>query len=420
MPAFLIHRLLLPCLLALALTTGLPAIGQPASSVRTIENPKARLLEKRKKRERLERGLRRQQTLVEATRRQEEDLLAKLEAINTELSRERAKLNELENQLAEVSKGLADLQRQLTDLEARQRAARRHVRRRLAAVYKTGEIGLLNILFSSRSLGELEDDAEYYRRMTARDRAALDDYRQKIAAVRDKRAELDRRRATLEGLAATVRKQEKRLDEVRRRQEELLARVRTEKHLYERALAELRAAADRLQQRLATLAGQTPTKKPPTAPAPPPLTGLRFAARKGKLPPPVAGRVVTRFGRHRDGRAGVTIVADGIDIAAAPGSPVRAVHHGRVVYAGTLRGYGNILILDHGDRYYSLYSRLEVLYKKKGETVIAGEIIGMLGEEAGLIDRGLHFEIRHGTTPVDPLSWLDGTQLAIADKKSVQ
>ncbi len=379
-----------------------------------LANPKAGLLAEQKKRQRLARGMEEQKRLVAASSRQEERVLDELETINARLREERARLARLEEELASVRSALADTVAELASLSRQRAQDREHVERRLVAIYTTSGSGPLNILFSSRSLAELEADSEYLQRLTRHDRHALAAYARLIASLAGKRRDLERQQAALAGLAEAVREQEARLAEARREQQRLLGRIQTEKRLYQRALEELRAAAGRLEKRLAELAAE-PAAPGPAAPEPttlPVRLDLGFAKRKGRLPPPVAGRIAVRFGSRPAGREGAAPPAsDGIDIAARPGSPVRTVHHGRVVYTGRLQGYGTIVIIDHGERYYTLYSRLEVVYKKKGETVIAGEIIGITGEEAGPNGQGLHFEIRHATTPLDPLAWLDTSRL---------
>ncbi|MDT8335130.1 MAG: peptidoglycan DD-metalloendopeptidase family protein, partial [Desulfurivibrionaceae bacterium] len=136
-----------------------------------------------------------------------------------------------------------------------------------------------------------------------------------------------------------------------------------------------------------------------------------FSTKKGRLPPPVRGAVTTFFGKSKQGKFGIVTRADGIDIKTLAGSEIRAIHAGKVVYSDRLKGYGNLIIIDHGHQYYSLISRAAELYKKEGEAVTAGEAIGIMDEGGGLLGEGLHFEIRHGTTPLDPLDWLNRDQL---------
>ena len=126
------------------------------------------------------------------------------------------------------------------------------------------------------------------------------------------------------------------------------------------------------------------------------------AERRGRLPWPLAGKVAVGFGSSDDsGRA-----ISGIVLAAATGAEVRAVSHGRVAYADWLKGYGLILILDHGDGYMSLYGYNESLLKDVGDWVDAGEAIATAGSSGGRQNAGLYFELRARGKPLDPRSWL--------------
>jgi len=126
-----------------------------------------------------------------------------------------------------------------------------------------------------------------------------------------------------------------------------------------------------------------------------------FARLRGKLAWPVAGRVAATYGQTRAGG----LKWDGVLLAGTQGSPVRAVYHGRVVYADWLSGLGLLIIIDHGDGYLSLYGHNERLYKEVGERVTAGDTIATLGDSGGRPRPELYFEIRKAGKPVDPRPW---------------
>jgi murein hydrolase activator len=126
-----------------------------------------------------------------------------------------------------------------------------------------------------------------------------------------------------------------------------------------------------------------------------------FAKLRGKLAWPVAGKLVASYGQVRAGG----MKWDGVLLAGAQGTPVRAVYHGRVVYADWLSGLGLLTIIDHGDGYLSLYGHNERLYKEVGERVTAGDTIATLGDSGGRPRAELYFEIRKAGKPVDPRPW---------------
>ena len=129
----------------------------------------------------------------------------------------------------------------------------------------------------------------------------------------------------------------------------------------------------------------------------------RFGQLKGKLALPVRGELAGRFGSPRQDGG---VVWKGLFIAARPGEDVRAVAAGRVVFADWLRGFGNLLIIDHGDSYLSLYGYNETLYKQVGDTIRGGERVAAVGNTGGHTESGLYFEMRHEGRPFDPMTWV--------------
>jgi len=135
------------------------------------------------------------------------------------------------------------------------------------------------------------------------------------------------------------------------------------------------------------------------------LTGFR--SRKGHLPLPVAkGLVEVGFGKVVNPRFNTVTVQKGVDIGARQGDPVRAVAPGRVAHAGWFRGYGNLVIVDHGDGWHTLVAHLGSMKTAMGEEVEAGSLLGTVGDTGSLKGAYLYFEIREKGRPVDPSAWL--------------
>ena len=126
-----------------------------------------------------------------------------------------------------------------------------------------------------------------------------------------------------------------------------------------------------------------------------------FARQKGSLRLPVRGSVAGRFGNPRDGGG----TWRGLFIRAGAGSDVKVVANGRVVFAEWMRGFGNLLIVDHGDSYLSIYGNNDSLLKQVGQAVKGGETVATVGNSGGNPDSGLYFELRHQGQPIDPMKW---------------
>jgi septal ring factor EnvC (AmiA/AmiB activator) len=210
---------------------------------------------------------------------------------------------------------------------------------------------------------------------------------------------------TLTALQEEQRQQAAQLEVQRQNREQVLVQLNTQldnqggelKHL-QTDEKQLQALVRSLQELLSDIPVEASQQKP-------------FKALKGQLRWPARGQLVKRFGSLR-GNSGLKW--QGVLIEAPEGGQVRAVSKGRVAFADWMRGFGLLLIIDHGDGYMSLYGQNEALYKEVGEWVDSGEVVATLGASGGQTEAGLYFEIRHNGHPVNPLSWCAGTPAAVS------
>lgn len=412
-------RFLTPAILLCLLLPADPAQGADNDPAAAIER---RLDEQQKKMERLQRGLEGQRVRVKETRQKEESLLSEMESLESKLRQERGRLKEMQTDLGRHETLIAEKQAELETAKSAKEGVRLHIQQRLAAFYRMGPTGALNVLFARESLPDLLNFDEYFRRLIQYDREAVSEYREKITQLAEAQNALEEEKKTLVATIAGVKEQEQQLAETRTQRAKLLNRVKTEKKLYQRALEEIEEAAQQLDvtmeklKREATERKKAAPKESRTAAGkkqPLPAGSGEFAASKGRLDPPITGAVTTQFGANNKGKFGIATMQNGIDIKAEPGTQVRAIHGGKVAYAGVLRGYGTIIIIDHGDHYFSLMSRVAELHKKVGDAVGRGEVVATMSDQEGLVGEGLHFEIRHGTTPENPLHWVNNAKLKI-------
>ncbi|WP_252090106.1 murein hydrolase activator EnvC [Pseudomonas sp. MWU13-3659] len=218
---------------------------------------------------------------------------------------------------------------------------------------------------------------------------------QKLQAREQDQADLGKVLKTIE---ETLARQAREAEEARQRA--LLAKQEEEKRLKEQALAAARDnTPEEAPKKARTLLG-------PVVSSDGANYGGAFSAARGKLPWPVNGRLLARFGDTRGGDARAKW--DGVMIGASAGTQVRAVHGGRVVFADWLRGAGLLVILDHGNGYLSLYGHNQSLLKSAGDIVKAGEAISTVGDSGGQDSAGLYFAIRQQGRPTDPAQWCRG------------
>jgi murein DD-endopeptidase MepM/ murein hydrolase activator NlpD len=172
-------------------------------------------------------------------------------------------------------------------------------------------------------------------------------------------------------------------------------------------VGELTEASRRLETFIRDLqAKQRRLAKVPPARPPGDTPNVGFGELRGRLPWPTDGRVISAFGPQVHPRFGTKTFRNGVDIEAAGGTDVAAVYAGHVVYTGWFKGYGNLIILDHGNEYYTLYAHVAEILVKEGDDVRPAQRIGTVGDTGSLAGPRLYFEVRYQGKPQDPEHWL--------------
>jgi septal ring factor EnvC (AmiA/AmiB activator) len=282
------------------------------------------------------------------------------------------------------------------EAQARLEARLAELRPRLAARQRLGRLGELRLLVTAGSLNELVKRRALLDRVLKHDLAAFEGAREALA---DRERASSARQAEAVRLAALAAAARERQAEAAARREErrtLLGAVRNARALHERAAVEAAGQGQKLAEFIAAL--------------PPPRAGAQshagFVQLRGRLPRPADGPVEVGFGRVVNPRFNTVTVQKGVDIGGRQGDPVRAVAPGRVAHAGWFRGYGNLVIVDHGDGWHTLVAHLASMKTAMGEEVEAGTLLGTVGDTGSLKGPYLYFEIRDKGRPVDPMAWL--------------
>ncbi len=408
------------CILTLTLAI---CLGQRLCLAAETTPVDAKIIEEQKKIQRLKKGIEDQKSRVQTTKKQESSLLTELERLNGNIQNEGDKLTRLKKELSKHEQLMVAKQDEAAQAKEAKEQAKRHIKKRLNSFYRMGDIGVMNVIFSTSELPDLLAFREYFDALLKRDQDVIREYRAKVETLEKTQLSLHQEKQVLMETIAKVKGQEEELASTREERLHLLQKVKTEKKLYQMALNELEGAADRLTntlEQLKTEAAKARHKEVRPKEAKSATTtqksrpdNLGFAAQKGRLAPPVPGTVTTLFGKSVQAKFGITTFANGIDIKTAPGTEITAIYDGKVIYAKFLRGYGNLLIIDHGQQYLSLVSRAAKFFKDEGDTVTRGEVVGIMSDQEGLLGEGLHFEIRHGTTPENPLQWVNNAKLTI-------
>lgn len=348
----------------------------------------------------LEEELRAQRSSSEDARRREEELLAELKSLEEGVLRQRRELDDLNLELTGIKLRLIkkQLETQQTNKEYQQLAER--IRRRLIATHRTGTVGLFNILFTAESLPELLSFQENLNYMVERDQQLMRSYHSRFDDLQADRRELGDAEAKLLTARQAVLKQEEELKAARRQLDTFLRRARTEKELHKKALQEIEKSASRLNTAGRSDKNATDDAAPGTTGSLPSLSQV-----KGELLLPVQGTVATRFGDSVTGLLGVGSRSRGVLIHTQSGAEVRTPFGGTVAYSGLMEGYGLLVIIDHGDDYFTLLARLQKTLVDIGERVERDQPVGLAAYSPGKKRGEVYLEIRNGVEPVDPLPW---------------
>jgi len=322
-------------------------------------------------------------------------------ALYKQLKRQSQAVSQLNRELRNLNQQLAQKNKELEQLEEAQDDFRQsHAKQlgalstQLRAAYLTAQPHYLKVFLNQQAPAKLSRSSTYFHYFHAARQTQL-------AAISDSLNTLDNNKEAL--LAA--RQQQQALYEKSQQQQQNLKtqneqRLATAKKLDKRVnsqgvrVASLKDEAQALRDLLQSLAQQKSVKS---------ISKQPFASLKGQLTWPVNGKVIARYGSSR--KLG-KLTWQGIMIKSAAGREITAAAVGRVVFSDWLRGFGLLLIIDHGDKYMTLYGNNQSLLKEVGDTVNAGELVALSGNQGIKQYAGLYFELRHQGNPTDPVKWL--------------
>lgn len=344
-----------------------------------------------------------------ALRPRETRAMGELRRTERELSGTRRRLANLQRQGAALGAQLevtrANLERSVASLNSQ----RERLRLRLRRMYEFGPAREIEYVLSTQSFAQLMTRWDFLSMVAEQDRVLLDGVRAEKERVEANQERLATNLQQVERTEKSTQRESSKLAGLRQQRARTVAGIQSQRQEYEAAAAELERTARRIQSLLAQLERrrrEEADRLRSEGRNPQPYSG-DFARGQGQLDWPVRGPLVGHFGIETHPRFGTQIHNDGIDIQAAIGTPVKAVGKGRVDFANDdYEGMGGMIVLNHGDGYYTLYGHLNDVLVRSGQEVAAGAVIGRVGDAGSLKGAILHFEVRKGSVPLDPESWL--------------
>ena len=330
---------------------------------------------------------------IHQTRGQHESLSSRLAAAEREIGELVRTMNELDQQRSELKADLEVLRSRQNEEQGMLRREQDLLKRQLRSAYITGRQERLRILLNQQDPAPLSRTLAYYDYLNRARAARMQEIQYRIDKLASLGTQISARESELEKLKQERLTEKLVLEQTQVERQQIISTLALQLTQSGAALEQLKQDEAQLNILLQGIQQKLRDQDNPRQ--------LPFRKLKGKLPWPASGRIRASFGSSKIG----DLRWDGVIIAAPEGRKLHAVHAGRVAYADWLRGYGLLLIIDHGDGYMSLYGHNQSLFKETGDWLEAGEVIGLVGSSGAQSATGIYFGIRHEGKAVNPARW---------------
>jgi septal ring factor EnvC (AmiA/AmiB activator) len=380
--------------------------------------------------EKIQEDIKRYEARLAESRKAERNTLERLDLYDRQTSLIKKVVSHLSAEIEENKRGIQQAQTNLRTEEERLARLKSTYARYVVNAYKRGKAHDTELLLTSTSLNQMYIRSKYLKAFTGRQKSEAEEIRQRQDAVQAQKTVLEAQVQKQKSTVNAKQSEEQTLQRKSTEHKELLDQVRKDKSEYQAELKRKQAAAAKIERLIASLIerermrhvevnkgkgnSSTGTAKTGThsrgdiAELPGrPISQTAFGRLKGRLPWPVAkGRVVGEFGEHRNPKLGTVTMSSGIDIESNAGAPVRVVADGKVSMLYFIAGYGNLVIVNHDDGFFTVYARLSSIGVKEGQEVKAGQVIARSAD--GGSGSQVHFELWRQKSKQNPLGWLAG------------
>jgi len=349
--------------------------------------------------ENLKRKIKKQAKDISSMGKKESKVLRTLETLDNkkkirerELEIYRWNIRIKKKQLDKLSQKIKITERQL----ARQKSM---LGKRLRALHKEGKMFPIKVLFSAEDYNDLMQKMKYMELLMSHDSRIFENYQKRWKQFKEEERKLSEAKGKMIQFETAALQKKDQIEKEKSNKSKFLRTIKNKKVYYIQARKELLKASEKLNSLIAKLEQKKISGK-----------GLSFVDKKGRLFFPVNGKIISRFGRVRDKRFQSYIINNGLNLKVKKGTEVHPIFQGSVLFAGPLEGYGNLIILGHGDKYHSLYGHLEKILVQTGDYVYEDRAIGLSGDSGSLVGETLYLELRHKGKPIDPAPWLQASK----------
>jgi septal ring factor EnvC (AmiA/AmiB activator) len=333
--------------------------------------------------------------------RKERSILTELDRMDREVQAGKAELAEQHKALREAEASLRHVEQSNGELSRELSGLKQLYGHRLRALYKMSKNG-----YAAGALAAGPGDAAKRKRylsiIAERDQALIQDFGKALISLSQQQADMTEKKHHLLERRQSIEAKKNTLVSRKKKKALILASVREQKNVYEHTLRELEESSASLWAMVKRSERERPSEPKQSPPRQPAATGVDA----NRLPWPLEGRVLTRFGMQRHPQFRTMVFRRGIEISAREGDAVHAVSDGKVAFADWYKGYGRLMIVEHGPGFYTLYGNLSRLDLNKGDRVAKGQVLGLAGDTGSLKGSKLYFEMRRNGEAQDPLLWL--------------
>lgn len=329
--------------------------------------------------------------------RRKTSLLARIDKIGLSKRLIRKEISLYNVQMEKTNAELETLSKKIPQLRSKLDKEKDAVAKIMVTMYKHGRLNFLEFVLQAKDMGSLLSENKHLVLLAQNQQNIISDFVSTLNELVASEKQVESKKSEIAELLKMDQQKKQEMDREERQNQALIKEIDQNKETHMKAMAELKDRAEQLQKLM---------KKILSNQLPPTITLIPLYDKKGKLPWPISGRVTTYFGLKRHPRFNTTTRNNGIEISPGKTMVVKSVHPGTVVYNDHFRGYGNLLIIDHGMSYYSLYGYCSDFLVNKGDPVKGEQPIAMVGDISSLQGTTLYFEIRYKTKPLNPLQWL--------------
>jgi septal ring factor EnvC (AmiA/AmiB activator) len=336
---------------------------------------------------------------VKEAKIKETSIQSKIKDLNKNINKKESQLNNYNKLMAQTKPKIRAITTEINRLTGNLDRRQHLLNERIKAIHKRQRGGNALMLTSAADYQDLMVKSKYMSLLAHYEKRVIKDYSKDLSEINVKKQELENLNRKLSDSRKNTMKKKEEMRSERIKKGKLLAIVKKKRSEQEKKINELKTSSNELLSMVSRFKKRS---------IPQSITGKGFRASKGKLPWPADGSVVIPYGNYKDPDLQATVFKNGIEIKLTPGINPKAVAGGRVVYANTFKGYGNLLIIDHGNGFHSLYGNLEEISFKSGELLIGGMDVGKAGISKTLKYPALYFEIRYKGKPQEPTQWFMG------------